>query len=605
MTRAPNTPVIAREKPAEPKPGWWEPLMRQLRGLAKRSSTGTAPDASGSEPDSLESDLADMPREGFGCHRDRQELVTEVPLTVLGESLSAPVVEPVLEPERARLDLDGGARGEMLTPDLVMPSPELVLVESPVVAHDDSAVITRAVGFALDEPDIRTLDEPTPVVTPTVVELEPTEPVECDEWEPEHPTRTDGVTAPVEPEFSQSLASLVDEAALICPIPVLDFAPTSEHVLEAREDELVETPILTPSPAPHVEVLEVVEPTFGEPERDELVAPGSATTVDDVAGDEPDELVFIVSNSTPVEVPESVHDEPLEAPAWVEPEPVPVFDEIAPVAPEDGPVVVVIPELDLASDPEVGQSVPVDPGRVEVVVVPPVPALALDEVAVPADAAPASPVLEAVEAPCTEPLLDRWQDDQWPDGGIVVSPVPGQRYDEPAAAPEAALEAPGEVAEPSVPELAVAEPEPVVTPAPEPVVAEVPEPELQVAEPQQEPVITEDDAPAARPSWFSSCFSGSRAWLSDKQALARRWVAELRSGRHEQVCGAWTEERVWGCDKECSVQVAKNTFNMSYQELERILGPDVLDGTLYRNDCLKLTFDKVADYIEDELELKR
>jgi hypothetical protein len=95
--------------------------------------------------------------------------------------------------------------------------------------------------------------------------------------------------------------------------------------------------------------------------------------------------------------------------------------------------------------------------------------------------------------------------------------------------------------------------------------------------------------------------------------MTERWVDELRSGRHQQLCGAWEDTGFFGGHTECTLQVAKNTFNVDLGVLTDKYGQPFISEILRRNDHEQQSFKQIADYIEKtqlkerrrELEMER
>jgi hypothetical protein len=81
--------------------------------------------------------------------------------------------------------------------------------------------------------------------------------------------------------------------------------------------------------------------------------------------------------------------------------------------------------------------------------------------------------------------------------------------------------------------------------------------------------------------------------------MTERWVDELRSGRHQQLCGAWEDTGFFGGHTECTIQVAKNTFNVDLGELTDKYGQPFISEILRRNDHEQQSFKQIADYIEE------
>jgi hypothetical protein len=141
------------------------------------------------------------------------------------------------------------------------------------------------------------------------------------------------------------------------------------------------------------------------------------------------------------------------------------------------------------------------------------------------------------------------------------------------------------VAEQELPELTVAEPELTVV-----------EPGVTVSEPGLD-TVSYEQGPAPT-SWWGSKTQQVRGWTGDKYQLTKDWIKELRSGRHKQCHGTWEEPGTWGGAKECTIQVAKNTFGMSLDDVKDTYGHNFVNEILYRNDVRNQSFDEIAKFID-------
>jgi hypothetical protein len=141
------------------------------------------------------------------------------------------------------------------------------------------------------------------------------------------------------------------------------------------------------------------------------------------------------------------------------------------------------------------------------------------------------------------------------------------------------------VAEQELPELTVAEPELAVV-----------EPGVTVSEPGLD-TVSYEQGPAPT-SWWGSKTQQVRGWTGDKYQLTKDWIKELRSGRHKQCHGTWEEPGTWGGAKECTIQVAKNTFGMSLDDVKDTYGHNFVNEILYRNDVRNQSFDEIAKFID-------
>lgn len=292
------------------------------------------------------------------------------------------------------------------------------------------------------------------------------------------------------------------------------------------------------------------------------------------------------------------HDLPpqeADRPALVEPEPQLQCDverELPDVPDDDAPVV----RLTTDTEP-VADGAPVEPTHDE-----PGTCLGLEEIAeapTPELDNSASAELITPDAGCEGLCHDQFP----PEPEVAELPFSANgEQDTTTAIPASPLDEP-DIAEDeptatTQPELEVSEIDTAEVPAPEPPVTELEEPDAQ--EPPLEPTLSEVEDSATTRSLWSSWFDRPRAWLSGKQELARKWIAELRSGRHEQVCGAWEDGT-----RECTIQVARNTFRMSYENLEDKFGERFLNEILHRNDRLQQPFRQIANFMEKELELDK
>jgi hypothetical protein len=141
------------------------------------------------------------------------------------------------------------------------------------------------------------------------------------------------------------------------------------------------------------------------------------------------------------------------------------------------------------------------------------------------------------------------------------------------------------VAEQELPELTVVEPELAVV-----------EPGVTVSEPGLD-TVSYEQGPAPT-SWWGSKTQQVKGWTGDKYQLTKDWIKELRSGRHKQCHGAWEEPGTWGGAKECTIQVAKNTFGMSLSDVKDTYGHNFVNEILYRNDVQNQSFDDIAKFID-------
>jgi hypothetical protein len=153
----------------------------------------------------------------------------------------------------------------------------------------------------------------------------------------------------------------------------------------------------------------------------------------------------------------------------------------------------------------------------------------------------------------------------------------------------------------------VASTEPAIDePEPDPTETELSELAVEVAAPvieNPEPEVTESADHLARPP------------ADPHDEMTERWVDELRSGRHQQLYGAWEDNEFgwFGGHAECVLQVAKNTFNVDLGVLTDRYGQPFISEILRRNDHEQQSFKQIADYIEEtqlkgrrrELEMER
>jgi len=164
------------------------------------------------------------------------------------------------------------------------------------------------------------------------------------------------------------------------------------------------------------------------------------------------------------------------------------------------------------------------------------------------------------------------------------------------------------VAEQEQSTLAVAEPELAVE-----------EPELGVAEPELgDSTDAVETAPETEPepeqssSWWKSKAATAKTWLDNKAAVvkgriqdkaqfAKAWIQELRSGRHRQCHGAWEEPGAFGGVSECTIQVAKNEFGVTLDEVQRTYGHGLVNDILYRNDVEGQSYRTISNFMENTL----
>jgi hypothetical protein len=172
------------------------------------------------------------------------------------------------------------------------------------------------------------------------------------------------------------------------------------------------------------------------------------------------------------------------------------------------------------------------------------------------------------------------------DASVAVDPSPDLGIDDSPASAEAVIDEPDPDALETGPSEATAEITDAVTDA----VVEPPEPE-----------VTEPADHLARPP------------ADPHDEMTERWVDELRSGRHQQLCGAWEDTGFFGGHTECTLQVAKNTFNVDLGVLTDKYGQPFISEILRLNDHEQQSFKQIADYIEKtqlkerrrELEMER
>lgn len=618
--------MATRERAREPKPSWWEPLMRRLKNSPKTVNTAASDSDTGA---------AGAARDDFGL--ELREPVREMPTLVVPAPVSYPEVGHTTESRHDGIPLREVPVLEVHDALSLGPA----LLGRAVEERDEPEGVPTALALPADERDGVTM---ALVMGPEVVELNVVDALTIGEPEPApaaapRPVELLPVEAPVVEVPVPELVATPDlEAVEALSVEAPESVPI-EHVLVARDEPLA-IPAVEPVATPELEIDELAPVVSGRDESS-VVVPASVDVLDIITVDAPEELVVAASVSPSVvdEVLEPsiatsdavtspapqaiIYDEPVATPEvgihWttecyssvdealeafstgpVLPQPPLADPELVVPAPELVPVTDEVPEsplVEVSPDRGICEAAPVSSGELATPTVPPV--TVLDGVAVTA--------LDAVTAPAS-------------DGGIIVNPVPGQNYDEPLATPETTLEAPAGVVEPAPPESAPMVTEAIVAPAPQ----EVPLDTISSCSwmSYQEPVVTEDDAPAARPSGFSSWFGRPSAWLSSKQEFAMRWAAVLRSGKYEQACGVWKEEVVGFFHtvcRRCAIQVAKDEFNMSYTQIQDKIGRPACYEVLHRNDDLRDPFSETADFIEEtfvpsrarreslelELELKR
>lgn len=130
----------------------------------------------------------------------------------------------------------------------------------------------------------------------------------------------------------------------------------------------------------------------------------------------------------------------------------------------------------------------------------------------------------------------------------------------------------------------------------------VADPEVEVAEPDQWETDTPESAPTSwwgtSKQWVNDRAGDVTSWASDRAAKAKLWVDELRSGRHRQSFGQWEQTGMFGCTKECTVQVGKNVLGMDLEEMNATFGAGFIGRTVVRNDRERRSFEEQADFIE-------
>lgn len=147
----------------------------------------------------------------------------------------------------------------------------------------------------------------------------------------------------------------------------------------------------------------------------------------------------------------------------------------------------------------------------------------------------------------------------------------------------------------------------------------VAEPELTVDEPgapddevKTDPEPEPEPGPEQPSSWWQSKTATAKTWLDNKAAVvrgriqdkaqfAKAWISELRSGRHRQCHGAWEESSPFGGVSECTIQVAKNEFGVSLDEIQRTFGHGLVNDVLYQNDVEGKSYRHISDFMEDTL----
>lgn len=159
-----------------------------------------------------------------------------------------------------------------------------------------------------------------------------------------------------------------------------------------------------------------------------------------------------------------------------------------------------------------------------------------------------------------------------------------------AVVEEPAVDEPAVVYEAPTPELDASDPEPSDTVFTDP---DTPEVETdQAAAVEVEPVEVEPIA--------GNSDRGPTGPVKDRDDLTVRWLDELRSGEHRQTCGAWESAGTFfdRTTKECTLQVAINTFDIPLGELRNKYGERFIGDVLYRNDVEMQSFKQIADFIE-------
>lgn len=150
---------------------------------------------------------------------------------------------------------------------------------------------------------------------------------------------------------------------------------------------------------------------------------------------------------------------------------------------------------------------------------------------------------------------------------------------------EPAIEEPVAVVETATPELESTESATVDIDTPE-VAPETPELAAVEIEPEIEPCN------------YTRVPSGP---VKDRDDLTERWVNELRSGNHQQTHGCWESAGTFfnPQTKECTLQVAINTFDIPLGQLRDKYGDLFIGDVLHKNDVQLQSYKEIADYIEE------
>lgn len=87
------------------------------------------------------------------------------------------------------------------------------------------------------------------------------------------------------------------------------------------------------------------------------------------------------------------------------------------------------------------------------------------------------------------------------------------------------------------------------------------------------------------------------------EELKNKWVEALRSGIYEQGLGHYFEENRY-CVVGVLIKIMFDTTDPSKEQLDiinTILPPLVFSSLTYKNDIDGLSFDRLADYIDQNL----
>lgn len=192
----------------------------------------------------------------------------------------------------------------------------------------------------------------------------------------------------------------------------------------------------------------------------------------------------------------------------------------------------------------------------------------------------------ALDEPVTvesDPRLICWQDDQWPDGGIIV---PGYvaGHDEPTATDEPQPETPGNDAAELVPTGSA---------------------ELENIDPSGSPeqdLSIDDTATTSVTSWFDSVFVNP---IHEKDALTEKWVRALDTkDESEHAFGVWEESkpRVFGPDRRCVCfwQLAMDISGKDMQDMRHLYGDRFVDKGLDLNDRQHRSFKDLSAFVKKE-----